>query len=42
MQHGLFREATLYRMRGGLDASGQPVVWQHRLVAASLNRSIFP
>ncbi|TFG82205.1 MAG: xanthine dehydrogenase family protein molybdopterin-binding subunit [Chromatiales bacterium] len=42
MRHGVFREATLHRLRGGLDASGQPVVWQHRLIAASLNRLIFP
>ena len=42
MRHGLFREATLHRLRGGLDASGQPVAWQHRLIAASLNRLIIP
>jgi len=42
MRHGVFREATLHRLRGGLDASGQPVAWQHRLIAASLNRLIFP
>jgi len=42
MRHGVFREATLHRLRGGLDADGQPVAWQHRLIAASLNRLIFP
>jgi isoquinoline 1-oxidoreductase beta subunit len=42
MRHGVFREATLHRLRGGLDAAGQPVAWQHRLIAASLNRLIFP
>lgn len=42
MRHGLFREATLHRLRGALDDSGRPVAWEHRLVAASLNRLIFP
>ena len=42
LRHGLYREATLHRLRAGLDAAGQPVAWQHRLVAASLNHLIFP
>lgn len=42
LQHTLYREATLHRLKGGLDADGTPVAWQHRLVAASLNRLVFP
>ncbi|MEO8223168.1 MAG: molybdopterin cofactor-binding domain-containing protein [Gammaproteobacteria bacterium] len=42
MRHGLFREATLHRLRGAVDESGRPVAWEHRLIAASLNRLIFP
>ncbi len=42
LRHGFFREATLHRLRAGVDAAGQPVVWQHRLVAASLNSLVFP
>jgi len=42
LRHGFFREATLHRLRAGLDAAGQPVAWQHRLIAASLNSLVFP
>ncbi len=42
MRHGQFREATLHRLRGAVDEAGRPVAWEHRLVAASLNRLIFP
>jgi len=42
MRHGQFREATLHRLRGALDDAGQPVAWQHRLIAASMNRMILP
>ncbi|MEO7386897.1 MAG: molybdopterin cofactor-binding domain-containing protein [Gammaproteobacteria bacterium] len=42
LRHGFFREATLHRVRGGLDAAGLPIAWQHRLIAASLNGLVFP
>lgn len=42
LRHGFFREATLHRLRAGLDTDGQPLAWQHRLVAASMNGLIFP
>jgi CO/xanthine dehydrogenase Mo-binding subunit len=42
LRHGYFREASLHRLRCGLDAAGQPVAWQHRLIAASLNGLVFP
>jgi len=42
LRHGFFREATLHRLRAGLDGNGQPLVWQHRLVAASMNGLVFP
>jgi CO/xanthine dehydrogenase Mo-binding subunit len=32
----------LHRLRAGLDAAGQPVAWQHRLIAASLNGLVLP
>ena len=42
MRHGLYREATLHRVRAGLDDNGAPLAWQHRLVAANLNRLVIP
>jgi isoquinoline 1-oxidoreductase/isoquinoline 1-oxidoreductase beta subunit len=42
MRHGLYREATLHRVRAALGADGEPLAWQHRLVAANLNRLVIP
>jgi CO/xanthine dehydrogenase Mo-binding subunit len=42
MRHGLYREATLHRVRAGLDEKGAPLAWQHHLVAANLNRLVLP
>lgn len=42
LRHGLFREATLHRLRAGLNHAGQPVVWQHRMIAASINALAIP
>ena len=42
MRHGLYREATLHRLRAGLTESGEPLAWQHRLVATNLNRLVIP
>ncbi|MDH5254282.1 MAG: molybdopterin-dependent oxidoreductase, partial [Gammaproteobacteria bacterium] len=42
LRHGYFREATLHRLRAALDGDGQPLAWQHRLIAASMNGLVFP
>jgi CO/xanthine dehydrogenase Mo-binding subunit len=42
MRHGLYREATLHRLRAGLDRNGEPLAWEHRLVAANLNHLVIP
>ena len=42
MRHGLYREATLHRLRAALNANGEPLAWQHRLVATNLNRLVIP
>lgn len=42
IRHGLYREATLHRVRAALNADGELLAWQHRLVAANLNRLIIP
>jgi CO/xanthine dehydrogenase Mo-binding subunit len=42
MRHGLYREATLHRLRAALNAEGEPLAWQHRLVATNLNRLVVP
>jgi isoquinoline 1-oxidoreductase subunit beta len=36
MQHGFYRPATYNVLRGGLDGSGGPVGWTHRIVSPSL------
>jgi isoquinoline 1-oxidoreductase beta subunit len=33
---GYFRPAFLHRIRGGLDAQGNPVAWSHRIVGQAL------
>jgi isoquinoline 1-oxidoreductase beta subunit len=35
MRHGFFRPAGYHVLRGGLDRSGNPVVWTHHLINAS-------
>lgn len=42
MRHGLYREATSHQLRAVLDEVGDPVAWQHRLVAATFNALIIP
>lgn len=42
LRHGFFREATLHRLRAALDGNGQPLAWQHRLIAASMNGLVLP
>src|SRR5207245_6353022 len=33
VRHGFYRPATYNRFAAGLDASGSPVAWTHRIVA---------
>jgi CO/xanthine dehydrogenase Mo-binding subunit len=42
IRHGYFRQQTLHRMRGGLDAQGLPTVWVHRQVAAPTGELLTP
>ena len=42
LRHGYFREASLHRLHCALDADGEPLAWQHQLIAASLNGLVFP
>ena len=36
IQHGFYRPATYNRFAAGLDGTGRPVVWTHRIVAPSI------
>ncbi len=36
MRAGWYRPLYLHRMRAGLDASGRPVAWEHRIVGQSI------
>jgi isoquinoline 1-oxidoreductase/isoquinoline 1-oxidoreductase beta subunit len=42
MRNDYYRSATMHRVRVALDESGQPVGWEHRLVASSLVKHIMP
>ncbi len=35
LQHDYYRPASYHRLRGGLDATGRPVAWSHRMVGPS-------
>src|SRR5437016_6551647 len=37
-----YRPACSHRLQAGLDASGQPVAWTHRIVAPSIMARVFP
>jgi isoquinoline 1-oxidoreductase beta subunit len=41
-QHDLYRPATYNKLSAGLDASGKPVFWQHRLVNSSIAARFSP
>ncbi len=36
MTHDFYRPATCHRMRGALNAKGQPVVWSHNMASVSI------
>jgi isoquinoline 1-oxidoreductase subunit beta len=42
IRNAQYRPANLHRMRGGLDAGGQPVAWTQRIVAPSIMARVFP
>lgn len=42
MQHGWYRPASVHRMQGGLDRTGRPVAWLHRVVAPSISEQRWP
>lgn len=42
IRHDYFHSATTHRVRAALDEAGQPVAWEHRLVAPNLSASIIP
>ena len=41
-QHDQYRPACVHQLRAGLDPSGQPVAWTHRIVAPSIMARVFP
>jgi len=42
IQHAQYRPANYHQLRAGLDASGRPVAWTHRIVAPSIMARMFP
>src|SRR5256886_7502569 len=42
IRNAQYRPACYHKMQAGLDASGQPVAWTHRIVAPSLMARVFP
>src|SRR2546425_10643659 len=42
LRNAQYRPACFHRMQAGLDASGQPVAWTHRIVAPSIMARVFP
>jgi isoquinoline 1-oxidoreductase subunit beta len=42
IRQGQFRPVSHHRLRAGLDASGQPAAWTHRIVAPSIMARVFP
>jgi len=42
IRHDFYRPAGLNRLRGGLDAGGRPMAWQHRIVGPSILSRVAP
>ncbi len=42
IQHEYYRPASHHRLTAGLDATGQPTGWTHRVVAPSIMARVFP
>ncbi len=42
IRNAQYRPACRHALRAGLDASGQPVAWTHRIVAPSIMARVFP
>jgi isoquinoline 1-oxidoreductase beta subunit len=42
IRHGYFRQQTVHRLRGAIDAEGLPTAWQHRQVAAPTGELLTP
>src|SRR5437899_2377634 len=42
IRNAQYRPACYHRLQAGLDASGQPVAWTHRIVAPSIMARVFP
>src|SRR5437899_1642120 len=42
IRNAQYRPACYHRMQAGLDATGQPVAWTHRIVAPSIMARVFP
>jgi len=42
IQHAQYRPANCHHLHAGLDASGHPVAWTHRIVAPSIIARMFP
>ncbi|HET7295745.1 MAG TPA: xanthine dehydrogenase family protein molybdopterin-binding subunit, partial [Gemmatimonadales bacterium] len=42
IRNAQYRPACYHRLQAGLDATGQPVAWTHRVVAPSIMARVFP
>jgi len=42
VRHGQYRPATYNAMRGGVDANGKIVAWEHRIAGPSIMARVFP
>jgi isoquinoline 1-oxidoreductase beta subunit len=42
IRHGYFRQQTVHRLRGGLDAAGVATAWEHRQVVAPTGELLTP
>ncbi|MCU0835007.1 MAG: xanthine dehydrogenase family protein molybdopterin-binding subunit [Chromatiaceae bacterium] len=42
IRHCFYRPATLNRLRGGIDAAGSPIAWEHQIVGPSILARVAP